>query len=163
MSMLQTELYKLIVSGHEFFLSAEDLARANIISTSPTQYHLIQHHQTANAVIIPGSRYNKLEVEVDGEFFEVEIKDALQQQLEKMGFDKVSGSLLKEIKAPMPGLVVQVSVTEGQQVDTGDKLMTLEAMKMENSITVKSPVIIKKIWVTGGQAVEKGQVLMEFE
>jgi len=59
--------------------------------------------------------------------------------------------------------VLQVSVTESQEVKEGDPILILEAMKMENSITLHHDAKIKKIHVKSGQSVEKGQVLVELE
>jgi len=81
--------------------------------------------------------------------------------LESMGFGKSTGKQIKEIKAPMPGLVLEISVTEEQEVAEGDKLLILVAMKMENSIQIHTQAKIKKIHVEVGQAVEKGHVLIE--
>jgi biotin carboxyl carrier protein len=105
----------------------------------------------------------KLQVEVDGEIFDVEIQDQLDQMLEEMGFGIAAGKLIEDIKAPMPGLVVQVSVVEGQEVKEGESLLVLEAMKMENSITLHGDAKIKKVHVKSGQSVDKGQVLIELE
>jgi biotin carboxyl carrier protein len=63
----------------------------------------------------------------------------------------------------MPGLVLEVSVTEGQTVKAGDRILILEAMKMENSLLIHADATIKKVKVVAGQAVEKGQVLVELE
>jgi biotin carboxyl carrier protein len=63
----------------------------------------------------------------------------------------------------MPGLVLEVSVTDGQPVNEGDRILILEAMKMENSILIHADATIKKVNVKAGQAVEKGQVLVELE
>jgi biotin carboxyl carrier protein len=70
---------------------------------------------------------------------------------------------MNELKAPMPGLVVDFLVEIGQEVQTGDKLMILEAMKMENVIKASGQGIVKKINVIKGQSVEKSQILIEFE
>jgi biotin carboxyl carrier protein len=83
--------------------------------------------------------------------------------LDKMGFNNVTAKQVKEIKAPMPGLVVEVSVQEGQEVVEGERLLILEAMKMENSIILHAPATIKKILVKKGQPVDKNQVLIELE
>jgi biotin carboxyl carrier protein len=61
----------------------------------------------------------------------------------------------------MPGLVLEIAVSEGQQVHKGDTILILVAMKMENSIMINTEAIIKRIAVSAGQAVEKGQVLVE--
>lgn len=67
------------------------------------------------------------------------------------------------IKAPMPGLVAKILVKEGMQVIEDDKLIVVEAMKMEN--TLKSPVsgLVKSIKVEEGQAVDKGAILLDIE
>jgi biotin carboxyl carrier protein len=70
---------------------------------------------------------------------------------------------MNELKAPMPGLVVDFLVEIGQEVQTGDKLMILEAMKMENVIKASGQGIVKKLNVIKGQSVEKNQILIEFE
>jgi biotin carboxyl carrier protein len=80
-----------------------------------------------------------------------------------MGFGLSNNKAIKEIKAPMPGLVLEIAVIDGQDVKDGDKILILEAMKMENSIMIHTAAKIKKIIVAAGQAVEKGQVLVELE
>jgi biotin carboxyl carrier protein len=102
-------------------------------------------------------------IEIEGQTFEVEVKDTLDQMLENMGFNKVAGKHIKELKAPMPGLVLSIAVTEGQQVQEGDRILILEAMKMENSILIPADATIKRIAVKPGQAVEKGQVLVALD
>ena len=83
--------------------------------------------------------------------------------LDKMGFNTTSSRHIKEIKAPMPGMVLEINVMEGQEVKEGERLLILSAMKMENSILIHADGKIKKINIVAGQAVDKGQVLMELE
>ena len=61
----------------------------------------------------------------------------------------------------MPGLVVRIPVTPGDQVTMGSGLLVLEAMKMENEIKAAGPGVVTAVRVTPGQAVEKGQILIE--
>ena len=63
----------------------------------------------------------------------------------------------------MPGLVVNIFVKEGDAVLEGDKLLTLEAMKMENILKSPGDGIIKKINIGKTQTVDKNQILIEFE
>lgn len=98
---------------------------------------------------------------MNGEIFSIEIKDQLDQLLEEMSLATAVHKHLENIKSPMPGLVLEISATEGQQLNEGDKILILEAMKMENSIVMPANATIQKILVSKGQAVEKGQVLVE--
>ncbi len=66
-------------------------------------------------------------------------------------------------KAPMPGLVIDIRVEPGQLVKSGDPLVVVEAMKMENVLKAKVPGTIKTIAVSAGQSIEKGDTLVEFE
>jgi biotin carboxyl carrier protein len=68
-----------------------------------------------------------------------------------------------EITAPMPGKVLQVLVTEGQEVETGDGLLILEAMKMENRIVAEAPAVVRRVLVAEGQMVDGGTLLLELE
>lgn len=68
-----------------------------------------------------------------------------------------------EIVAPMPGKVTEVLVREGQEVEAGDGLVILEAMKMENRLTAEAPAVVRKVHVEAGQMVEGGAVLVELE
>lgn len=80
-----------------------------------------------------------------------------------MGIERGKTKLVNAIKAPMPGLILEISVAVGQSVKENDPLLILEAMKMENSFLSPRDGIIKAIAVEIGNAVEKGQLLVEFE
>jgi biotin carboxyl carrier protein len=147
-----------------FRTTQEELESTDIIKKSATEFHLIKdHHSVMGKVHESDVTGKKLRIEVEGAIFDVEIKDPLDQMLEKMGFGMGGGKRVGNVKAPMPGLVLQVSVTEGQDVKEGEIILILEAMKMENSIMLNGNAKIKKIHVKNGQAVEKGQVLVELE
>ena len=69
----------------------------------------------------------------------------------------------KIIKCPMPGLVVSVNISEGQKIEMGDKLFTVEAMKMENIIKSDISGKIKKIYCAEGDSLASDQIMIEFE
>lgn len=81
----------------------------------------------------------------------------------RLGLQAGGGQKINSVKAPMPGLVLEVSVAPGQAVQKGDTLLILEAMKMENVIKAAGEGVVKAIPATKGLAVDKGQVLIEFE
>ncbi len=104
----------------------------------------------------------RYQIQIDGRTYQVQISDAVDQQILKMNLKSKKSNQLKELRAPMPGLVRQVNVQVGDQVDSGDALFILEAMKMEN--VLKSPVngIVSDIFVKPGESVEKNQILLSF-
>ncbi|HNR15934.1 MAG TPA: biotin/lipoyl-binding protein [Chitinophagaceae bacterium] len=155
-----------MVKANEFVFTfnQEEIDKADFIKKNPTEFNLIRNNRSVNAKLLESDITGKeVKIEVDGETFELLIKDELDQMLDRMGFSTVSSKHIKEIKAPMPGLVLEVAVKEGQEVEEGDKILILEAMKMENSIMIHTNARIKRIAVSAGQAVDKGQVLVELE
>lgn len=69
----------------------------------------------------------------------------------------------KVCRSPVTGLVIQVNVEPGQQVQSNDVLMVLEAMKMENQVTAAHAGTVKSVNVVSGNSVKVHQVLLEFE
>ena len=158
------KIYKVKVNGFLFSFTKKEIENAGIVQLSSTEFNLIKDHRSVNARLIQSNpAAKKLKIAIDEETFDIEIKDELDQVLEQMGFGSATNKTIKEIKAPMPGLVLEIAVVDGQEVKEGDKLLILGAMKMENCIMIHSNAKIKKVTVTAGQAVEKGQVLVELE
>ena len=92
----------------------------------------------------------------------LQMKDRFDLLLEQMGMNTTGAGSLKEIKAPMPGLILDLKVAPGDQVKKGDVLLILEAMKMENSIKSPGDGVVKEVKVSLKQSVEKNQVLIQF-
>ncbi len=98
-----------------------------------------------------------------GERHELEVVDERTRHIRSLtGGEKRAGGP-PVLKAPMPGMVMKVSVEAGQRVEAGAALVVLEAMKMENELRAPAAAMVKGVKVQAGQAVEKGQVLVEFE
>jgi acetyl/propionyl-CoA carboxylase alpha subunit len=92
-----------------------------------------------------------------------QIDDYRLAQVKKLAGFKSGGTIHKDLKAPMPGLILEVRVKEGDKIPKGEPLLIVEAMKMENIIKAPSDVEIRKVIATAGSSVEKGDSLMEFE
>jgi len=90
------------------------------------------------------------------------LKDRFDLLLEKIGMNSTGAGSLKEIKAPMPGLILDLKVAPGDLVKKGDVVLILEAMKMENSIKSPGDGLVKAVNVSLKQSVEKNQVLIQF-
>lgn len=156
--------YKVKVNEFEFTFTNDQLDAADLVQKAPGEYNLLKNHQSINAILTDAhSNAKKQVIEIDGQSFDIQIKDELDLMLERLGFTTVTNKHIKEIKAPMPGLVLEINVSEGQEVKEGDKILILVAMKMENSLMIHADATIKKICVKAGDPVEKGQVLVELE
>ncbi len=105
----------------------------------------------------------ELALNIDGQSYNVSVKEPLDQLLEKMGMDLSSLQKAEPIKAPMPGMILKILVEPGQQISKGDGILILEAMKMENVLKASGDATVKSINVDENTAVEKGAVLIELE
>ncbi len=160
--MNSSVIYKVKVNEFEFCFTQEQIDAIDLIQKSSNEFNLLKDHRSVNAVLMKVDQSAKMQtIEIEGEHFDIQIKDELDQMLDKMGYSTVTGKKIKELVAPMPGLVLDIAVSEGQQVQKGDKILILVAMKMENNIMINTEATIKHIAVSAGQAVEKGQVLVE--
>ena len=157
--------YKLTVNQSETFeRTAEDLLNLDAIHSSPTEFHVLQNHQPFTAKILAADFHNKTyTVEVNQNTYSVSIANSLDVLIKEMGFEVGKTKQINAIKAPMPGLILEINVSVGQQVNEGDNLLILEAMKMENSFASPRTGTIKSIAVAKGDSVNKGQLLIEFE
>ncbi|MCY1533126.1 pyruvate carboxylase [compost metagenome] len=101
-------------------------------------------------------------IKVNGTIYKVAIADPFDLLLKQLGMDNMKVNKVQQIKAPMPGLVLNVLINEGDEVKKGDNLLVLEAMKMENMIKSPADGTIRKVNVTKGDKVEKNEVLINF-
>jgi len=105
----------------------------------------------------------EMNIRINGQLHKVAIREEIDQLLSKMGLDLKAMQKTEPVKAPMPGMILKVLVEPGQQINKGDGLLILEAMKMENVLKASSTAVVKTIKVEERTAVEKGAVLIELE
>ena len=98
-----------------------------------------------------------------GRDFRVEVLEERAAQLGALAGVGGRKPRVASLAAPMPGLVVRIEVKEGDEVEEGDALLIVEAMKMENELRAAAAARVVRVPVHPGQAVEKGQLLVEFE
>ncbi|MBL7764478.1 MAG: acetyl-CoA carboxylase biotin carboxyl carrier protein subunit [Chitinophagaceae bacterium] len=104
----------------------------------------------------------QITLRIEGKKYIVSVSEPVDIFLEKAGIPPPKPKKLNQLKAPMPGLVAKIMVKPGDQIKTGEPLLILEAMKMENVFKAVSDVVIKSVNVNEKQAVEKGQELISF-
>jgi biotin carboxyl carrier protein len=135
----------------------------DVIEVKDGSFHVIKDNRSYNVEVIKAEASEKsFLVSVNGNKYQLHVKDKFDELLKSLGFDELNAKKVNEIKAPMPGLVLDIRVSEGDTVKKGDPILVLEAMKMENIIKSPADGIIKKINVNKGFAVEKNQVLIFF-
>lgn len=135
------------------------------ISTQPNGLiSVLLNGRSYTAIIEKTDRKNKeVTIRVNGQQYKAAIKEPIDQLLTNMGLDLKSMQKAEPVKAPMPGMILKILVEPGQQVNKGDGLIVLEAMKMENLLKASAPGTVKAIRATERTAVEKGAVLIDME
>ncbi len=97
-----------------------------------------------------------------GRSLDAEVVDERTRAIQEMSGAGSAVHGPRTVRAPMPGLVVKVEVEEGEEVEAGQGLVIVEAMKMENELTAEAPGVVRRVHVRVGEAVDKDQVLLEF-
>ena len=98
-----------------------------------------------------------------GADMKVHVRTPRQAELAKLMPEKLPPDTSKFLLCPMPGVVVKISVEEGQEVQEGQALATVEAMKMENILRAEKKGVVKKIAAEAGASLKVDEVIMEFE
>lgn len=131
---------------------------------SESDFHVLKDNKSYNAEIVEANYAEKVfKVKVNGTIHTIQLKDKTDLLLEKMGLSNAASAKLNDLKAPMPGLIYDLKVKVGDEVQKGDVLLILVAMKMENAIKAAGNGKVKAIKVNINDTVEKGQILIEFE
>ncbi|MCL6217238.1 acetyl-CoA carboxylase biotin carboxyl carrier protein subunit [Zunongwangia pacifica] len=157
--------FKVKVNGTSEFEFAEDqIMDLDIQINKNSGFHILHRHKSFKASVEKSDflkrRYS---VKINSNIYTIDIENDLDLLIEKMGLSLSVAQLINDIKAPMPGLILEVNVEEGSQVKEGDYLLVLEAMKMENTITAPRDGVVKSIQIKKGETVDKNQLLIEME
>jgi biotin carboxyl carrier protein len=145
-------VYRISVDGHEFVVDGKKTGRTN--------YSLIVDNRSFEIEVDnTGDEYRVL---VDGRSYHIHLVD---ERRVRVGGNQAGAQMQgrQNVSVPMPGKVIAILVAEGDQVEKGQGLIIVEAMKMENE--VHSPIAgeVKEIKVKTGETVEGGAVLLVVE
>ncbi|MGS2740523.1 acetyl-CoA carboxylase biotin carboxyl carrier protein subunit [Sinomicrobium sp. M5D2P17] len=147
-----------------FTIDTHEAISLDMAGTGQDSFHILKNYKSGKVQIVEAYFLQKTyTVRIDGITHRVKISDDIDRLIEEMGFTRNEAEHISEIKAPMPGLVLDIQVKEGQNVLENDILVVLEAMKMENVILSPRDGIIKSIVIQKGTSVDKGQLLLEYE
>ncbi|MEO7871499.1 MAG: biotin/lipoyl-containing protein [Bacteroidia bacterium] len=142
-----------IVNGEEF--------KIDLLKLKEGSFHVIQNYRSYNIEVL-GINFDEkiIQLRVNNNNYTVQLKDQYDELLHRLGLDEMTSNKVNDLKAPMPGLVIAVNVSEGQTIKKGDVLITLEAMKMENSLKADADATVTKVAVKKGSTVDKNEVLI---
>lgn len=147
-----------------FEFPREEITSLDSYKISSNRFHVLEDSNPFKAEITAQDFLKKeYTVKINSSNFRVSISNELDLLIEKMGLSLGVSQMINDIKAPMPGLILEVLVKEGDEVKEGDYLLVLEAMKMENSLTAPRDGVVKSVAVKSGETVEKNQLLIEME
>ena len=157
--------YKVTVNDtFHFDFEKESVSQLDAVPVEANAFHILHQNTPYKAEIITSDFNQKsYTVKVNNNTYTVAISNPLDILIKEMGFETGLTKQVNFIKAPMPGLILEISVVVGQTVKENDNLIILGAMKMENSFLSPRDGVIKTISVLMGDAVDKGQLLIEFE
>lgn len=146
------------------WLIGEDIFMGDVIRLSDTLYHVLWQNRSFTVEVEEANMADKtFKLRINGQPYETAAKDRFDLLLEGLGMQAAATKKINHLKAPMPGLIQSVAVTTGQEVQKGDTLLVLVAMKMENIIKSTGDGIVKTVKIIPGEIVEKNQVLIEFQ
>ena len=125
-------------------------------------YSLIVDGQSHEGYVRPGDD-DGWQVLLRGRLYPVSVVDEREKRLRAAAGGGVAETGEFHLKAPMPGLVVAIPVTEGQAVKKGQVLLVLESMKMQNELKAPRDGVIHRIKVKAGESVEQKQSLLSMQ
>jgi biotin carboxyl carrier protein len=143
------------------FTVDEQSFHPDIALVRPHEYHVISGNRSYNVKLLEQDD-KAMTLTVNGNKYVVNLEDPYDLLLNELGLSFGKAGLLEDIKAPMPGKVIDLMVNSGDAVEKDQPLLILEAMKMENVLKAPADATIQTIKVDKQNTVDKNQVLIEF-
>ncbi|MCX7744760.1 MAG: acetyl-CoA carboxylase biotin carboxyl carrier protein subunit [Flavobacteriales bacterium] len=161
---------KILAEGREFMIEPGPSPTVNgqfiefsMIKEGQGYFHVLKNNISYRVEVLKTDvAEKKVTLRINGKTLTLQVQDAFDQLLNQMGLESMNARKVNDLKSPMPGLIIDIPVQEGQAVSAGEPLIVLEAMKMENILKAPADVTIKKVLVQKGKAVEKNEVLIQF-
>ena len=144
---------RVIVDGVEYAVDFES------VNGQPV-YSLLINGRSYEAYVSENEDENDWQVLIRGDLFTASVEDEREKRLRATAGAVSSSTDEFNLRAPMPGLIVAVPVTEGQAVHKGEILIVLESMKMQNELKCLRDGTVGRIKVKAGDNVEHNQVLL---
>lgn len=160
--MKESKYLATVNNAYHFGIGPEEISSLDFVKIDSNNFHILHNKKAYKAELVEADYPKKtFKVKINGNIHSIIIADQFDQLVDKLGLSVVNSTKISDVKAPMPGLVLDINIAVGQEVMKGDKLMILEAMKMENVIKSEGEGVVKIIHVEKGSTVDKGQMLIE--
>ncbi|MCY3935278.1 MAG: acetyl-CoA carboxylase biotin carboxyl carrier protein subunit [Anaerolineaceae bacterium] len=167
--MIRITKYSTIVNGqtYEIEIFKDGLLKVNgeersvdFHNLSPSVYSVLTNHRSYLAIIGEESG-PMIDIQLNGRLYSTEVYDERSLLMDQRKGVRQAAS--GEVKSPMPGLIVSIPVNVEQEVHSGDTLIVLESMKMQNEL--KSPIqgVVRALHCQEGDTVEKGALLVAID
>lgn len=151
------------IKFEEEILLGDEIFHWDIQTIGPNYFHILYKHQSFRLEVVEYDEATKtFTLKINGKTSPVQVKDKFDLLLEKLGMADLTSAVVNDVKAPMPGLILDILVEPSQEIKQGDVLIVLEAMKMENVIKAEADATVEEIKVNKGDSVEKNQILIQF-
>ena len=156
------EEHEVTLDEHGVNLDGEQVS-ATVEAANGSPVRMVTIGDEVHRVVVRRTARGTYTLWLDGYRFEVEALDERARTIRELAGKSAGPSGPAPLIAPMPGLIVRVSVQAGDQVQAGQGLVVMEAMKMENELRAPAAGRVKTVLAGPGTAVEKGTVLIELE
>ena len=156
------ENFEILPNENGFIVNGKPFAW-DLVTINEQYFHILHEKKSYVAEVVALDITAKtFTIKINNHIHTVFLKDKFDLLLEKMGMTGTQSGKANSVKAPMPGLIIDLKVKEGDLVKPQDPLLILEAMKMENIIKAVGEGTVKSIKIKKGDSVEKNQLLIEF-
>lgn len=142
------------VDGKEITYELISQSNGRVLFRTGTKLHIIDNIEVDK---------QNISFSIDGNFVKTVVKDEQELLLERLGFSTDELASVGLLEAPMPGKILELLVAEGDEVEEGQPVAILEAMKMENELKAPATGVVASVSVTEKNNVEKNQTILEIE
>ena len=127
--MKESKYLAVVNESHKFEISDKQTTQLDFVKIDEHNFHIIHENKAYKAELVEADfRKKRFKVKINGNIHNIAISDEFDLLVDKLGLSIVGSTKIKDVKAPMPGLVLDVSVATGQEVIKGDKLMILDCL-----------------------------------
>ncbi len=158
-TIINNQSYEIEIDNDGGVLVNGEARDVDFLNLGGSLFSVITEHRSFEAVIDDDN--DKIAVMMTGRLFETQVLDERAMLMMQRRGGQVSAS--GEVLAPMPGLIVEVTIEQGSAVSQGDTLIILESMKMQNELKSPAEGVVSAIHVESGQAVDKSDLLIEIK